>query len=147
MEEEIVNEQTEDTDASQSQAGQDSQSQSSQQPKTGKVKNPCIVCAKACTSGTIQCEVCSLWCHRTCTKLSKEALKGLEVQAREVGQAYWACRACMSFNNKWHAHMRETTRRQDETEKRVEDNRRGIDEVRNLAEATRKEVKKPGKSE
>ena len=91
-----------------------------------KVKNPCLMCGKSCTSGCIQCTICSLWCHMPCTKLSKEVIKGLEVQAREVGQAYWACRSCMNFNHKWNTLMKETTRRQEETDARVEDNRRNI---------------------
>ena len=69
-----------------------------------------------------------MWCHMPCTKLSKEAIKGLEVQAKEVGQAYWSCRSCMSFNHKWNALMKENSRRQDETDSRVEENRRNIEE-------------------
>ena len=109
--------------------------------KTTKKTSPCIMCGKECTRGTIQCTICTMWCHMACTKLSKEALKGLEVQAKEVGQAYWACRSCMSFNNKWNAHMKETSRRQEETDSKVEDNKRNIDELRNLLEATRREMR------
>ena len=65
-----------------------------------KSKYPCLYCAKNCASGAIQCTICTLWAHRACTKLSKEAIKGLEVQAKEVGLAYWACRSCLSFKNK-----------------------------------------------
>ena len=106
-----------------------------------KSKNPCIYCAKNCTSGAIQCTICTLWSHRACTKLSKEAIKGLEIQAREVGQAYWACRSCLSFNTKWNAQMKEASRRQEETERRVEENRRMIDGVKNIAEEARREVR------
>ena len=108
-------------------------------------KSICLVCGKDCTSGAIQCTICSMWCHMTCTKLSKEALKGLEIQAKEVGQAYWACRSCMSFNNKWNAHMKETSRRQDETDSRVEDNSKNIEELRRLVEATRKDLRAQAK--
>ena len=137
-------------------SGQENLSQSQQAPaslenqngkagknseKTTKPQNPCIMCGKACTSATIQCNICSMWCHRVCTKLSKEAFKGLEVQARETGQAYWACRSCLSFNAKWNAQMKETTRRQDATDSRVEENSRNIEEMRLLIEATRKEMR------
>ena len=88
-----------------------------------KVQNPCLMCGKTTTSGAVQCTICSMWCHMTCTKLSKEALKGLEVQAKKVGQAYWACRSCMNFNHKWNTLIKETSRRQDATDSRVEDNR------------------------
>ena len=82
-----------------------------------------------------------MWCHMSCTKLSKEALKGLEVQAKETGQAYWACRSCMNFNKKWNALMRENARKQDATDAKVEDNRKNIEDMRRLLEATRKEVR------
>ena len=77
----------------------------------------------------------------SCTKLSKEALKGLEVQAKETGQAYWACRSCMNFNKKWNAHMKETSKKQEATDSKVEDNRKNIEDMRRLLEATRKEVR------
>ena len=77
----------------------------------------------------------------TCTKLSKEALKGLEVQAKETGHAYWACRSCMSFNKKWNAHMKESSKKQEATDFKVEDNRKNIEDIRRLLEATRKEVR------
>ena len=128
--------------ASQDTAAQASQVQtgpSQQNLQTGKTtaaaskgKNPCLVCGKPCTSGTIKCTICSMWCHMPCTKLSKEALKGLEIQAKEVGQAYWACRSCMNFNHKWNALMKETSRRQDMTDSRVERAERNIDELRQL---------------
>ena len=108
-------------------------------------KSICLLCGKECSSGTIQCTICSMWCHMSCTKLSKEALKGLEIQAKEVGQAYWACRSCMSFNTKWNALMKETSRRQDVTESKVEDNSRNIEELRRLVEATRKEQRDQAK--
>ena len=73
--------------------------------------------------------------------MSKEALKGLEVQAKEVGKAYWARRSCMNFNNKWNAQMKEVSRRQDETDRRVDENSRMIEEVKNIAEEARREVR------
>ena len=136
---------------SQDTAAQASQVQpgpSQQNLQTGKTtaaaskgKNPCLVCGKPCTSGTIKCTICSMWCHMPCTKLSKEALKGLEIQAKEVGQAYWACRSCMNFNHKWNALMKETSRRQDMTDSRVERAERNIDELRQLMEDTRREMR------
>ena len=82
----------------------------------------------------------------SCTKLSKEALKGLEVQAKETGQAYWACRSCMNFNKKWNVLMKETSKRQEATETKVEDNRRNIEDLRRLLEATRKEMRDQAKN-
>ena len=106
-----------------------------------KKEDPCIYCGKNCVKGCVQCAVCSLWSHMSCTGLSKEAIKGLEVQAKEVGQAYWACRACMNFSNKWHSQMREVNKRQEETEARVEANTDKIEEVRLNTEELRREFR------
>jgi hypothetical protein len=58
--------------------------------------------------------LCNLWCHKACTNLSNEAFKGLEVQAQEVGIAYWACRSCASFAFRVNKQLEDATRRQDE---------------------------------
>ena len=107
------------TDGAQAQPGPPENGQHTKTTKQKKVKepappgkkDPCIYCGKNCTKGCIQCAICALWSHMSCTGLSKEALKGLEVQAKEVGQAYWACRSCMSFNTKWNRQMKTTATR------------------------------------
>ena len=107
-----------------------------------KAKDPCIYCGENCVKGTVQCAVCALWCHMKCTGLSKEALKGLEVQAKEVGQAYWACRACMNFSNKWNKQMREVTRKQEETDAKVANNSDKIEELRRITEEQYQELRR-----
>ena len=89
-------------------------------------------------------ELCERLCavsHMSCTGLSKEAIRGLEVQAKEVGQAYLACRSCMNFSNKWHCQMREVHKRQDETDVRVAENTDKIEEVRLATEELRRELR------
>jgi membrane-associated HD superfamily phosphohydrolase len=96
-----------------------------QQNKKGNRKqpeHPCVACGKNVSSNAVQCTMCTLWCHRACTNLSNEAFKGLEAQVREVGVAYWACRACLSFANKVNRQLQATSKRQDEVEARVEEN-------------------------
>jgi hypothetical protein len=66
--------------------------------------------------------MCTLWCHKACTNLSAEAFRGLEIQAKEVGTAYWACRACMSFANKVNRQLQAASKRQDEVEAKVDSN-------------------------
>ena len=124
------------------------QRQARAKEKPGKQKNQprkkkihAYTAGKNCVKGCVQCAVCSLWSHMSCTGLSKEAIKGLEVQAKEVGQAYWACRACMNFSNKWHSQMREVNKRQEETEARVEANTDKIEEVRLNTEELRREFR------
>ena len=106
-----------------------------------KKDDPCIYCGKNCVKGCVQCAVCSLWSHMSCTGPSKEAIRGLEVQAKEVGQAYLACRSCMNFSNKWHCQMREVHKRQDETDVRVAENTDKIEEVRLATEELRRELR------
>ena len=71
-----------------------------------------------------------------CTGLSKEVLRILELQAKEVG---WAYLACMNFNMN-NNQMREVTKRQDETEEKVEKNSDKIEEVRLATEELRREL-------
>ena len=127
-----------------SQTGKTTRQKKTKEPP-GTTKDPCIYCGKNCTKGTVQCTICALWCHMSCTGLSKEALKGLEIQAKEVGQAYWACRACMNFNNKWNKQMREVNKRQEETEAQVANNTDKIEEVRMVTEELRRELKEQAK--
>jgi hypothetical protein len=51
-----------------------------------------------------------------------EAFKGLEAQMKEVGVAYWACRACMTFANKVNRQLQAASKRQDEIEARGDEN-------------------------
>ena len=132
--------QKEQTEASQNKTSKTTKTKNTKEP-AGAVQYPCIYCGKNAAKGTVQCTICSLWCHMTCTGLSKEAIKGLEVQAKEVGLAYWACRSCMSFNNKWNNQMRVVCKRQDETEARVENNSDKIEEVRKITEELRHELR------
>jgi hypothetical protein len=83
---------------------------------------PCVACGKNVTSNSVQCTLCTMWSHKACTNLSTEAFKGLEAQVREVGVAYWACRACLSFANKVNRQLQAAAKRQDEVEAKVDEN-------------------------
>ena len=141
------NEMEQDQPASQSEDRAEGPAQEQTQRKK-KIQNPCIYCAKSAASGSVQCTVCAMWCHNNCTGLSKETLKNLAQQAKEVGFAYWACRACLAFNQKWNSQMRDVTRRQEETDRNVTENRtnigenkRSIEQIRREAEELRRELR------
>ena len=138
-EQETENSQEAGQDAAQ--AGKNTRQKTKTKEKS-KAKDPCIYCGENCVKGTVQCAVCALWCHMKCTGLSKEALRGLEIQAKEVGQAYWACRACMNFSNKWNKQMREVTRKQEETDAKVASNSDKIEEVRRITEEQYQELRR-----
>lgn len=109
--------------------------------KPGKVANPCIVCGKNVTTGSVQCTLCTLWCHNKCTGLSSESIRGLEIQASEVGTAYWACRACLSYAAKVNRQFQETNRRQDETDAKVRANSDRIAQIERENENLRQELR------
>jgi hypothetical protein len=136
-------EQGQEEQAALSQAAPPSQphpQQQQQQNKKGTKRqpdNPCIACGKNVTTNSVQC---TLWCHKACTNLSAEAFNGLEVQAREVGVAYWACRACLSFANKVNRQLQATSKHQDELENKVDSNIKATDNNTQEIEKLRAEL-------
>jgi hypothetical protein len=112
----------------------------SQQAK--KPKHPCITCGKNVTGASVQCTLCNLWCHKQCTNLSESAFKGLMLQAKEVGTAYWACRSCLSFAAKMNRHLQETSKRQDQLEERVNVNSNSITRNEQNVEELRQELRR-----
>jgi hypothetical protein len=101
---------------------------------------PCLACGKNVTGASVQCTMCTLWCHKACTNLSAEAYKGLEVQAKEVGTAYWACRSCMTFANKMNRQFQAVSKRQDEMEEKMDGNIRETKQNSQEIEKLREEL-------
>jgi hypothetical protein len=137
-----------DGDAMQSSQEQQQQPQAAghQEPETvqqptRRPKHPCVACGKNVTGAAVQCTMCTMWCHKPCTGLSAEAYKGLELQSKEVGTAYWACRACLSFATQVNRQLQETSRRQDEIEARVETNAGGVRQNAQDIESLRQELR------
>lgn len=66
---------------------------------TNTATNPCLGCNKNCTRAqhSVRCTLCELWCHKACAGLSDEAFKGLDIQQKETGVAFWACRSCLGY--------------------------------------------------
>jgi hypothetical protein len=108
-------------------------------PGGGNKDNQCLACGKQCTSQqfSVQCTLCSLWCHRDCGGISEAYFKALDLQMREMGTAFWACPSCMSFATKVNNQFKDMDRRIGEvgakTEavtKKVEEHTAEIGEVR-----------------
>ena len=59
----------------------------------------CLGCNKKFTKADycVQCVVCSLWIHKTCSGLSDEGFKFISDQLQSTGSAYWACNPCTSY--------------------------------------------------
>ena len=49
----------------------------------GVIQYPCIYCGISAAKGAIQCTICALRCHMSCTGLSKEAIRALEVESQQ----------------------------------------------------------------
>ena len=59
----------------------------------------CLGCNKKFTKSDycVQCVVCSLWIHKTCSGLSDEGFKFISDQIQATGMAYWACKSCTTY--------------------------------------------------
>jgi hypothetical protein len=59
----------------------------------------CFGCNKKFTKSEycVQCVVCSLWIHKTCSGLSDEGFKFISDQLQATGIAYWACKPCTTY--------------------------------------------------
>jgi hypothetical protein len=68
--------------------------------------------------------------------------RGLEVQAKEIGLAYWACRSCLAFANKVNRQLQAATKRQDEVEERVEQNIRETQHNKQEIEQLKEELRR-----
>ncbi len=106
--------------------------------------NPCIACQRNCTKAqhSVRCTLCELWCHKTCSGLSDEAFKGLDIQQKETGTAFWACKSCLGYAKKVNQQFKRVDERLDGTDRRVEENKKNIETTSQLAQSTAAEVKK-----
>jgi Zn-finger protein len=58
--------------------------------------------------------------------MSDEVFKGLERQAKEMGQSFWACRSCLSFATKVNHQFKEVTEQMAKINNKVDENTREI---------------------
>ena len=132
-------EQTEETDGGQSQRGRGRGARKA----TQQGQNQCLTCQKNCTRAqySVKCTLCELWCHKGCSGLSDEAFKGLDIQSKETGMAFWACRSCLSYAKKVNNQFKKADERMEKTERKVEENKKELEETKQLATGTAEEVK------
>jgi hypothetical protein len=130
------------TDAGPQVAANGQQEPEAAQQTQRRPKHPCVACRKNVTGASVKCTMCTMWCHKPCTGLSAEAYRGLEIQSKEVGVAYWACRACLSFATKVNRQLQESSKRQDEIAVRVEQNTGGVRQNAQDIESLRQEMRR-----
>ncbi len=143
-----MEDQVEESEGEVEEAEETSQPQRKTAKKTkkaaGPAPNPCIACQRNCTKAqhSVRCTLCELWCHKTCAGLSDEAFRGLDVQQKETGTAFWACKSCLGYAKKVNQQFKRIDERMDGTDRRVEENKKKIEETNLLAQNTAEEVKK-----
>ena len=113
-------------------------------PAKEKKKAPCLGCGKECTGSqySVQCTICSLWCHKDCAAMSDAFYKNLELQKKEMGQAFWACRSCLSFANKMSTQIKEVDRKVERLKEKLEENTEGVKKANDKIETVQKTVGK-----
>jgi hypothetical protein len=105
-------------------------------------------CGKECTGQqySVQCNLCALWCHKDCAGMSDPFFKNLELQIKETGTAFWACRSCVSFANTFGAKVNEKLKqmdkRVDDLQEKVDANTGGLEEVQEKVETVEKRMEK-----
>jgi hypothetical protein len=115
-------------------------------------KNPCLACAKECTGQqySVHCTLCSLWCHKECAGISDAFFKNLELQIKEMGQSFWACRSWVSFAStfatKVNAKLKEVSDKVDNLQEKVEENTGGLEEAQGKINNVEKKVEKVEKT-
>jgi hypothetical protein len=59
----------------------------------------CLGCSKKFNKSDycLQCTVCGLWIHKTCSGISDEGFKFVNDTFNATGMAYWACRPCTAY--------------------------------------------------
>ena len=89
--------------------------------------------------------MCSLWCHKECARISEEFFKSLEIQKKEMGITYWACRSCVSFATKMNTKFKEIDKRMDQLSERVDENSDGLELAQQKIDKVEKNVGEVGK--
>ncbi len=58
--------------------------------------------------------------------MSDKVFKGLERQAKEMGQSFWACRSCLNFATKVNHQFKEVTEQMTKINNKVDENTKEI---------------------
>jgi len=113
---------------------------------------PCLGCGKPCNTQqfSVCCTLCSLWSHKDCAGISDPFFKNLELQIKEMGQSFWACRSCISFASsfatKINTQLKEVNSKLDQVQDKVKENSEEIKETQAKVGEVEKVVGKVEKS-
>ena len=113
-------------------------------PKQTEPTSTCLSCNKKFTKSDycLQCTVCGLWIHKTCSGLSDDGYKFVSEQLQTTGVGYWACRACASYAVNMNRRMKQIEDRMELMSKTVDANTAALKETDDKVENIRTELKK-----
>lgn len=104
----------------------------------------CLGCSKKFNKSDycLQCVVCSLWIHKSCSGISDEGFKYVNDQLQTTGMAYWACRPCTSYAMSMNHRLKQVEEKVEKVTRAVESNSAAIKEVDKKVESISQELKK-----
>ena len=82
-------------------------------PRKRKVDFPCLKCGDHCKKGTnaIQCFLCELWIHQTCSNVDDTLYKYLLHEMDLTGKVSWHCDSCHAVAKKLNSQINDLTKR------------------------------------
>jgi hypothetical protein len=115
-------------------------------PKQTEATATCLACNKKFNKSeySLQCTVCGLWVHKTCSGISDDGYKFVSEQLQLTGVGYWACRACASYAVNMNRRLKQIEDKLEQCTKTVETNTEKIKEVEKKVEGISSELKKDG---
>lgn len=104
----------------------------------------CLACGKKCTArqSSVYCTLCAIWCHKECAAISDAVFKSLQIQMKETGMAWWACRSCLSFSQKINAQFKSMSQRMDGMEDKISRNSEDISKTKREVSNLDREVQR-----
>ena len=90
----------------------------------------------------MQCTVCGLWAHKTCSGVTDEIFTLIDLQKKATGKSYWACRPCTVYPEGMNHRMRQIEEKIERVEKATEENAANVKEIEQKVQSLSEEVKK-----
>lgn len=108
----------------------------------------CLGCSKSFTKAdfAVQCTVCGLWAHKTCSGCTDEVFQLIEAQRKASGRSYWACRPCMVYAEGMNHRLRQMEDRIEKVEKLTETTAQNVRTVEDRVNAIDKALEKVEKA-
>ena len=99
--------------------------------KERKKDYPCLKCNMHVKKNepAVLCNMCELWVHKVCAKISDDLFDHLVKQQKNEGRVYWACVSCTSFSSKFYSGLRKIEGRVSAVEAKLDEHDSAIDAV------------------